>query len=359
MEKEIFILPKESIKEALKKLDRTAKKVLLVVDKKNKLLGTLTDGDIRRYILKGKSLEDNLEEVYNRNPKYIEEDNFSIESARELFIKHRLELLPIVDSRKRVVDFLLWSQVFSEKEPPLLNLLPLDVPVVIMAGGKGGRLDPFTKVLPKPLIPIGDKPIIELIIDEFKRWGAKEFYLILNYKAEIIQSYFEGMNRDYKLHYIREKDFLGTVGGLSLLEDIIDKVFIVSNCDVIVKADFGKVVKFHKDNNVWLTILSSVQHYKIPYGIIKFKKKGKVTEIVEKPEQTFIINTGVYVIDREALKFITKGSPVEMNELIMCLLKNKRKVVTYPVNENDYIDIGQWEEYKKSVEKISLSKLII
>lgn len=357
MNKEIFIQEMESVKDALKKLDKTAEKVLLVVDNKRKLLGTITDGDIRRYILKGESLDDSIINVYNKNPFYLEKERFSIETTKSLLIKNKIELLPILDKRHRVVDFVTWSQAFSKKRISKLTSSNVNIPIVIMAGGKGKRLDPFSKIFPKPLIPIGDRPIIEIIIGEFRKQGVQKYYLTLNHKGEMIQSYFNTIEKKgYEVKYVWEDSFLGTAGSLKLVEREIEEIFIVSNCDVIVRANLEEVLNFHKEQKALLTILSSIQHYKIPYGVVKFKTGGEVTDIMEKPEYTFTVNTGVYVLSKESLQFIPENSPFDMTELARAILKRNKKVVIYPVNENDYIDVGQWDEYKKALEKLHLFK---
>ena len=354
-QKDILIRESESIKVALKKLDRTAKKALLVVDDTNRLLGAITDGDIRRYILSGRSLENGINEVYNRKPFYIKKEDFSIETVKEMLIKNEVELLPILDEDDRVVDFITWSQVFSADEVEPDKRSNINIPVVIMAGGKGSRLDPFTRVLPKPLIPIGDKPIIEIIIEEFRRQGVNKYYVTLNHRGEMIESYFNGIEKNYEVKYIKEKTFLGTAGSLKLLEEEIGDLFIVSNCDVIVKANFENTINFHHEQKAILTILSPIQHYKIPYGVIKFKEGGEVGSILEKPEYTFTINAGVYLLNKDALKYIPENSSFDMDDLVRRLIENDKKVVIYPVNERDYIDIGQWDEYKKVTEKLQLS----
>jgi dTDP-glucose pyrophosphorylase len=350
LQKDILIHIDESIKDALKKLDKTAKKVLLVIDDDDRLLGTMTDGDVRRYILSGKSLDNDIREVYNKKPIFIKKEEFSIERIKEMLIKSKAGLIPILDDAGKVSDFVTWDQIFSEL--PITN--KVDIPVVIVAGGKGSRLEPFTKVFPKPLIPIGDKSIIEIIIDEFKKQGVSEFYLTLNHKGEMIESYFKSIEKDYKISYIWEKDFLGTAGSLKLLDGKINDLFIVSNCDVIVKANFDDAINYHKEHRAVLTILSSIQHHKIPYGVVKSREGGKVVNIIEKPEYTLTINTGVYILSKECLEFIPKDSAFDMPDLIENLIKNNRLVITYPVNESDYIDIGQWAEYKNALEKIQL-----
>ncbi|MDD4979801.1 MAG: sugar phosphate nucleotidyltransferase [Candidatus Omnitrophica bacterium] len=352
--KNILIQEDESIKDALKKLDKTATKVLSVVDKKDKLLGTITDGDIRRYILKGKSLEGNIRDIYNKKPIFINQDAFSIEEAREMFIKNKIDLIPITDKAERVIDFITWDKAFSDGSQGLFNIGKVSVPAVIMAGGKGTRLEPFSNIFPKALIPIGEKPIIEIIIDKFRRSGINEYYLTLNYKGKMIESYFDSIEKDYAVHYVWDSEYSGTAASLKLMEGKICDNFILSNCDVIVEANFEEVLNLHKEQKALLTILSSIQHYKVPYGVIRFKEGGEVTETIEKPEYTFTINTGVYILNKESLRFIPKNSYFDMTDLIKTLIENNKKVITYPVNESEYIDIGHWEEYKKAIEKLKI-----
>ena len=345
--KDILIYESDSTKEALKRLDKTAVKALLVVDQSKKLLGAISDGDIRRHILKGESLEGDIGEIYNRTPVCIQKDKFSMERAKELFLKYKIELIPVIDGEHRVIEYVTWDQSFPRTEQPPYKKSQISVPVVIMAGGKGSRMEPFTKILPKPLIPIGEKTIIEMIIDEFKQQGAEKFYLTLNHKSEMIKAYFEGIEKDYEVNFIKEKDFYGTAGSLKLIEKKISETFIVSNCDIIVKANFENVLALHEEQNASLTIISSVQHYEIPYGVINFKDGGEVVNIQEKPEYTFTINTGVYILNKDVLGFIPADTHMDMTDLIKILTEKGKKVLTYPVNEKEYLDIGQWKEYKK------------
>jgi len=356
IQKDILIHETESVKDSLKKLDKTAKKVLLVINNKNTLLGTITDGDIRRYILSGKSLDSDIKRAYNKKPLFLKKKDFSINRVKKILLKNRIELLPIVDNQKKVLDFKTWDQVFSKDATEKLKKSKIDIPVVIMAGGRGNRLEPFTKIISKALIPIGDKPIIEIIIDEFKKQGVEKYFLTLNHKSEMVKSYFNSADKDYEIQYVEERKFLGTAGSLKLLENNIDDLFIVSNCDVIVKANFEDVIGFHKKQKASLTVLSSIKHYEIPYGIVKRRNGGEVIDILEKPEYTFTINTGVYILNRNILRFIPKNKSFDMPDLIKNLIKNNKKIVMYPVNENDYVDIGQWEEYKKALEKIQFFK---
>lgn len=347
--KDVYIDPSATLKETFKKLDDSAAKVLLVVDSEQILLGTITDGDVRRHLLKGGSLEDKIGNVYN--PNSVKVDSQDIELIRETLIKHKIDMLPVVNSENRVITSYNWEDVFSERKEAISNKEKLDIPVVIMAGGKGTRMQPFTTVLPKPLIPIGEKTILELLIDNFVEYGINKFYFTLNYRGEMIKAYFNSVKHDYSIEYVWEKDFNGTAGSLSLI-DGIDGPFIVSNCDIIVRANYSDIYKFHRESGSILTVVSSIQHHTIPYGVIEYSGGGIVEGIIEKPEYSFPINTGIYFLEKEAIDFIPKNEFFHMTHLIQSLIENGKKVVTYFVNEKDYIDIGQWEEYKKAVEML-------
>lgn len=354
LKNKILVTEKCLIKDALKRLNETETKVLLVVDSKKRLIGAISDGDIRRYILQNKSLSADIKDVYNKNPLYIKKEKFSIEAAKKILIKNRIELLPIVDDNLKVIDFLRWDQVLSRNIWRNVKPKRINIPVVIMSGGKGLRMSPFTTILPKPLTPLGDKTITELIIDEFKQFGIKSYYFTLNYKGKMIEAYFDSIKKDYKINYIWEKDFLGTAGSLGLLRSKIKSTFIVSNCDVIVRANYREVLSFHKKQKADLTILSSIQNYKIPYGVISFKEGGEITEVIEKPEYIFTVNTGVYILESKCLGYIPKNHYFDMTDLIKKVIQSKGKVLTYPVGEDDYIDIGQLEEYKKVISDLEI-----
>lgn len=353
IDRDLFILETATIKDALKKLDRTAEKVLVVVDKEDGLLGALTDGDIRRCILQNRSLDAAIAGVYNNSPIFLHREDCTPEMVRDIFVKYRIALVPLVNRYKQVVEFATWDGLVASESAKDVPVAEIDVPVIIMAGGKGTRLDPYTRIFPKPLIPLGEKTIVETIIHEFRRYGINKYYLTLNHKGQMIESYFGSIEKDYTVEFVWEKEFLGTAGGIKLVHDADHQTFIVSNCDILVKANYHDVLNFHRREEAALTILSSIQHHKIPYGVVEFKEGGVVTGIIEKPEYTFHINTGVYVLDKSCLGLIPSGSYYDMPTLISDLIAGGRKVVMYPVNENDYIDIGQWEEFKKATEKLA------
>ncbi|MCU0652590.1 MAG: sugar phosphate nucleotidyltransferase, partial [Candidatus Omnitrophica bacterium] len=214
-----LISPSSTIKQAMKQMDVMSEKTLLVVDDQGKLLGTITDGDVRRWILKGRSITENVSHIMNSKPISLNH-NFERETAKNLMIKQTLECLPIIDDNKKVISAVWWADLFENKTK---KLKALKIPVVIMAGGEGSRLEPFTKIIPKALMPIGDKPIIEIIINRFFDYGCNDFYLSLNYKSNIIKAYFSDFEHQYKLTYIEESQPLGTAGGLHFLKNRINK----------------------------------------------------------------------------------------------------------------------------------------
>ena len=348
-----FLIDKNaSVKEAMRKLDLSSRKVLFVTDDLGKLFGALTDGDIRRWILKEGSLESSIDKVCNRRPHTLD-PNYQIADVKKMMVKENIESLPVVDESGGIRGLLFWEEVFAETETRRSGRT-IDIPVVIMAGGKGTRMEPFTRVLPKPLIPIGDKTILECIIDEFRQFGVRQFYITLNYKGGMIEAYLNGIDKPYDVGFLWEKDFFGTAGSLTLVNGKISSEVIVSNCDNIVRADYFEVLEFHRRNNAYLTVLSSMQHHKIPYGVVSFKDGGEVTGIIEKPEYSFPINTGIYLLSAKALRYIPENSAFHMTHLIQALIADRKKVMTYPVSESDYIDIGQWDEYRKAAEKLQL-----
>lgn len=344
----LLVRSEASIRDALKKIDANAEGILFVVDDNLRLLGSITDGDIRRSLLAGTAMVDSIAGTYNNKPFYFGEQDYDPENAKHTLVDKRLEVVPIVNVQHVVVGYVTWDDLLRGVE----RLEPgrrVDIPVVIMAGGKGTRMAPFTNVLPKPLIPIGEKTILEIIIDTFQRHQIQDFYFTINYRGEMIKAYFDGLEKKYSVTYLKEADFWGTAGSLTLLPKGFAKTFIVSNCDIIVRADFADVLKYHRESKAMLTVLSSIQHQQVPYGVIKFEAGGRVLEIEEKPEFTYCINTGVYILEADCLDFIPSGEVFHMTHLIEKLLADGKKVSTYPVNESEYIDVGQWDEYRKAV----------
>lgn len=343
-----------SIKSAIKKINENTLQILLVADDSRRLLGTLSDGDIRRAILDGKDLNAPVNEIMNQNPKFLYEGQRDM--AREVMLEHCITQVPIVDVDRKIIDLMLWRNL--DEQQGLDVSAPKDNIVFIMAGGKGTRLDPFTKIIPKPLIPIADKPIIEHIMQRFMRYGLNDFIFSLNYKAEMIQLYFNEFceNNDYNISYVKEREFLGTAGSLSLIRDKIEKSVIVSNCDVVLDINFEDLLDYHGSRGNDITVVGAINHVKIPYGILKMEN-GLLLDIVEKPEYDFLVNAGIYILEPEVVSLVKDGEYLDMPTLIKNAKEASFSVGIYPVSCN-WIDIGQWDEYKKAVEHFNKANII-
>ena len=340
-----------SIKKSMKLLNKTEKKCLIVIDNNNKLLGTLSDGDLRKGILKGSAINDSINNLYNTKPNVIIKKKYTLQLAKKIFLKNKFDLIPIVDSKNFLVDIVLWEDVFDKKLVKIKK--QVDAEVVIMAGGKGTRLEPFTKVLPKPLIPINDKPVIQHIIESFTINGIKKFYLSLNYKGYILKAFFKELKPSYEFEFIEEKKPLGTAGSLFYLKNNISKPFFVTNCDVIINIDYKSLYNFHINNKFDITLVASAKEYTIPYGTCILNKHGHLSSIKEKPSYDFLINSGLYVISPSVLELIKEGVFYHITDLISDAMKNKMKVGVFPIDDDEWVDIGQWAEYKKAIEKLN------
>ena len=356
VEKDLSIPVSTSIREAMQQLDQTAEKCLFVVDQNHALIGALTDGDVRRAILKGRGLDETIEGSYNTTPLTIADDAASLDDERikvhatDLMSEHRVEVVPVVDDAKRILRYVTWTDLFGngrDAERPALT-----VPVVIMAGGYGTRLEPFTKVLPKPLIPVHDKPIIEHIIDRFVEVGAGEFWLTVNYKSRIMKAYFEERNPDYGVYFVDEPEPMGTAGGLQFMRGKADVPFFVTNCDIIINAEYRRVMDFHLEHRHAITLVGSAVHYQIPYGTCVLNKAGSLAQIDEKPQYDFLVNTGMYVLSPGVLDLIPETGVYHMTQLMEAAIAAGHSVGVFPVSEDAWIDIGQWKEYQRAAERL-------
>jgi len=334
-----------TIRDSIKKLDDTGIGFIVVVNQSDQVLGVVTDGDFRRAILSGVSLDMPILNIANNNFIFVNE-GYSSEELEQVFLNDITQVPVIMNNQLK--EIILRKNVSTITSGRTISR-HLDIPVVIMAGGKGTRLEPFTHIMPKPLIPIGNKPILEIIIDRFAEYGIQKFYLSLNYKANMIKAYFEELPIAKSLHYILEDIPLGTAGALKKLKDIIDTTFIVSNCDILIKDDYSKIVDFHKGGNYDLTLVASMQHYTIPYGVCYLNNGGDLKEISEKPEYDYLVNTGMYILEPSVIEYIPDNKLYHITQLINDLKRNKRRIGVYPVYEKAWIDIGQWEEYKNAI----------
>ncbi|MBP3193950.1 sugar phosphate nucleotidyltransferase [Natronogracilivirga saccharolytica] len=349
--KSIIIDQSAAVKDALVKLEKNEQKILFVVENGNRLIGSLTDGDIRRWILKDGPLNASVEKVCFKGTFFVK-TGYDLVQVKEGMRERNITYVPVVDDNHEIKEFLLYDKLFNNRVTKRPGHL-VDADVVIMAGGKGTRLEPFTRVLPKPLIPVGDKTILEYIISKFLPYQVDTFYLSLGHKANIIRSYFEELSPDYKISYLIENKPLGTVGALKKLEGKTNGEIILTNCDIIIEADYADLLKHHKDAGNDMTMVSSLKNYSIPYGVCKVSSDGKLVSLEEKPEYDLLVNTGMYVLNSDLLRYIPDDEFFHITDLID-KISDSHKIGIYPISENSWIDVGEWIEYKKAVEKLSL-----
>jgi len=331
-----------TLKEAFIRINKTGKRILLILDDEKILKGVLTDSNLRNAVISGMTLDKNISGIINRDFKYILiTDPKHKEKSRKIMLENNIEQIPVLDIKGRVVSVIFWTDLFKDKKPE-----PLTNEAVIMAGGKGTRLDPFTKILPKALIPIGEEPIIDLIIKKFTTYGINNITISVNHKKEIIKNYFLENKHDIKINWIEEDSFNGTAGSLRLLKGHVDQPFFVTNCDIILDANYKDILSWHVKENKGLTLVASYKQVNIPYGVVGFDN-GNLKDIEEKPSFDVLVNCGFYVINPEIIDELPEGV-FDMDQLLKELLKKEIPVGVFPVYSG-WFDTGQWEEYRKTI----------
>jgi len=342
---DLIVYTQDTILDVLKRMDKTGRKLLIVMTG-DQFESLISIGDIQRAIIDNIELDAPIARILRKKITVASTaDDFSRVKAR--MKKRRNEFMPVVTPAGELADIIFWEDLFDEKHTPRAAA-QLDLPVIIMAGGKGTRLKPLTNVLPKPLIPIGEKTFVEEIMDRFVACGCCDFYLSLNYKAEMIRYYFETLqNDDYRIRFFQEETPLGTAGGLHLLNGKIRTTFFVSNCDIIIDQDYHEILKYHRENKNEITIVAALKNYSIPYGTLTTRENGLLDRIEEKPEIVFKINTGFYILEPHLLSEIPQNQFYHITYLIGKLQQQNRRVGVFPVSEKSWIDIGNWDEYAK------------
>lgn len=329
-------------------MDEIHRKLLIVI-KDGQYQNLLSIGDIQRAILNGVDLNSEVKEILRpkTNVATIHQSRTEIE---QYVRDHKTEFMPIVDDGGILVDIIFWEDLFKTEIHHRTE--DFNLPVVIMAGGQGTRLRPLTNVLPKPLIPIGKQTMLEDIMDRFVECGCHDFYISVNYKADAIRRYMNNQEKpQYKITYFQEDKPLGTAGSLHLLKGKINDTFFVSNCDSILDEDYGEILRYHRENKNEITVVSVVKSVYIPYGTLVTGEGGLLASIQEKPEFTFQINTGMYILEPNLLKEIPSDRIYHITYLIEKLIQKNRRVGVYPINEGSWTDIGNWDEYLKYITK--------
>lgn len=343
--KDRVISPSVSLLDAMKQMDEAKVKTLFVL-RDTHFVGIITIGDIQRAIINNIALKEPVERILDKNKIYgylHEEEN----SIKEKMRRMRAEVMPILDEQGELVDVWFWGDLFKKAE--LAEREKINLPVVIMAGGKGTRLKPITNVIPKPLVPIGDKTILETILDQFEEIGCTKFFMSVNYKADIMKYYLSHLDHKYDIEFFQEDKPLGTIGSVSLLKGKITTPFFVSNCDSINEQDYRDVYDYHVNNHNDLTIVTMVKSFKIPYGVIETGEDGLMVSLSEKPELTYQVNTGVYILNPNCIDEIPEGQFFHITHLMEKIKARGGRVGCFPVSEYSWKDMGEWSEYLKMI----------
>ncbi len=334
----ITISPGTTIRQALEAIDRGAMQIALVVDEIDRLLGTITDGDIRRAILKGAGLDDPIAGIYNTNPTkgYINQPK---EDILQLAIINGIKQVPMVDDAGCLVGVEIIDDYLRKSEKPNH--------VVLMAGGLGTRLRPLTENVPKPMLKVGTKPILETIIDNFSSYGFRHFHLCVNYKSEVILNHFEDGSRfGVSISYIQEPKRLGTAGALSLLPELSPEPILVMNGDLLTNINFEHLLNYHLTAHAQATMCVREYDFQVPYGVVEMKG-ATIQAIVEKPVHNFFVNAGIYVLSPEAVARIPKDTFFDMPDLFQQLIQEEKKICSFPI-KGYWLDIGRSDDFAKA-----------
>lgn len=330
--------PGDSLLSAMENLGKSRTGIVLIVDDQDRLRGTLVDGDIRRAVLGGKKLDGSIEGAMNRNPVTARAEQ-PLQSYLDLMVKHVVQQLPIVDDQNRMVDLVLSLDIDS--------VFATSPKAVIMAGGLGTRLRPLTEHMPKPMLPIGDRPIMDHILKQLREGGVREVVVSTHYKGEMIEEHFgDGSAHGLDIQYVTEDQRFGTIGALRLMRDQLKEPFVVVNGDILTKLDFSAMASFHSHRNADMTVGVRKYDFEVPYGVTNVRD-GWVRGLEEKPTLSLFINAGIYLINPDVIDFIPEGRAVDATDLISELIARDRNVAAFQVLEY-WMDIGQPADYEQA-----------
>lgn len=336
--KKILISPSDSIRDAIAAINSESLQIALVIDTNSCLIGTITDGDVRRGILANLSLDDSVEKIMNTTPITVSPYD-SREAVLSLMKIHLLHQIPIVDEEKRLVGLEIGEE--------LVGTVPVENWVVLMVGGIGNRLRPLTEQCPKPLLKIGNKPLLEIIIENFIEQGFHQFFLAVNYKAEMIKNFFgDGSSWNVEIRYLHENYPMGTAGALSLLPELPSHPLIIMNGDLLTKANFRQLLNFHNEHQAHGTMCVRDYDFQVPFGVVKTNHQ-QILRIDEKPTHRFFVNAGIYVLDPLSLQFVPSDSYFDMPDLFQELITHHRETIVFPIREY-WMDIGHMDDFQRA-----------
>ena len=336
--KKVTVKKDVNLRDSLANLNNGGIQALLVINEDDTFAGIVTDGDIRRHLLKDGNLDTSIGSILTKDSIIAKSEDQN--ELNKIFKTNKINHIPVLNEKNKIVFLAMRTDLHNK------DIFNTNSSVVVMAGGKGSRLAPLTNIIPKPLIPIGYSTIVEKIFDSFVNQGFNDFKLIINYKKELIRSYFNELEHTYNIEFLEESKYLGTIGGIKEFSNKLSENFVVTNCDVVTDINYHKFLEHHIKKDAYLSILGLKKSTKVPYGVLKLDKESNVEGLKEKPKQTHTIMAGIYIINKKALDYIPVDIEFGMDQLIETLIANE-KVVTSFVIKSGWYDMGQFSEYKK------------
>jgi dTDP-glucose pyrophosphorylase len=335
--KKHLISSNSTVKQALKMLNElAADAIIFVVDDDERLIGSLTDGDVRRGLIENKNIDENVSEFIQPNPKFILKDSYCVQDIIE-FKSKNFKIIPVVDEHHKIINVINFRLLKSY----------LPIASVIMAGGKGERLRPLTETTPKPMLKVGDKPILEHQIDSLQSYGIDDIWISINYLGDQIRDYFkDGYHKGMHIEYIEEKEPLGTIGSVSLIEKMNHDTILISNSDLLTNIDYEKFYLKFLEQKSDMMVLSIPYTVSVPYAVLE-TEDTKIKSFREKPSYAYFANAGIYLIKKEMLSFIPKNMFFNATDLIEILISNNKEVHAYPYN-GYWLDIGRHDDFEKA-----------
>jgi dTDP-glucose pyrophosphorylase len=343
-----------SLRDAMVRMDAQRVKLLFVVEPSGRFVAPISMGDIQRYYLEHNHFNTNVGAVVLGRESYVANALEPRGKVEELMRRLRLEAMPIIGNDGKISEVIEWSDLVGYCPTPT----QIQVHVVVMAGGKGTRMQPLTNVIPKPLVPLGEHTILEHIIANYARSGCRRFWLSVNYKSEMVRRHMENRSPDlWQIDYVHEKHFMGTAGSLHLMKNRIVETFFVCNCDILIEDSHAEMLAHHKERGNELTAVAAIREQAVPYGVFKCESGGKLINLVEKPSFTYLVNTGMYILEPHLLDEIPGEGVFHMTDLITAIRTRGGAVGIYPVSEGSWLDLGTWDEYHRACRRLGLKGL--
>ncbi len=342
LQENFFVKENESIQNAIQKIDENSIQGVFVLNQDNQLVGMLTDGDVRRAILKNTSLNLAVSEIMNRTPKFLKKGELSRNSAFQKMLKEGIRQLPITEANGQIIEVMTIDEFIQPEQKQNRAL--------ILAGGLGSRLRPLTDQVPKPLLTVGDRTILDIQVENFITQGFQDLVVSVNYKSEMIKDHLgDGQKSGCTISYQEEESPLGTAGPLRLMiSEEEERPVLIINGDIITRLNFSGLLKFHESNQADLTVCVKEYEIQVPYGVVRVNEENFVIDAIdEKPVQKVFVNAGIYALNPKMAKLIPADQKFDMPDLMKELNKHKMKIVAYPIREY-WLDIGKMEDYKRA-----------